>query len=193
MKLVESQKKRSKPMIDRVALLEQEVANLSMAIRVSQALLKQFMDQIRPMQEDLTRFYNALNDVQYKTNAMIKLSTGASQDEIAAEADAAKLADWQKSSAKDDETRGLVPASTVSSHDDIVIITSTTPDEEEDRGIFRSKTALKDIANQDIVNGLINQPVGTKIETTINDSRHVVELLEVRVAAPKEEPTATQN
>lgn len=180
MKIVDSQKKRSKPTINRVAELEREVANLTMAVRVSQALLKQFMEQIRPMQEDLTRFYSALNDAQYKTSALLSSVPGVSREQIAALADQLKLADWQQSSDKDDQARGLVPVDAVSSEDDVVIIASTTPDEPEDKGIFRSKSPLKDIANQDIVNGFLNKAVGETVETTINGSRHVVELLGVR-------------
>lgn len=182
MKMVDSQKKRSKPTVNRIAELEREVANLTMAVRVSQALLKQFMEQIRPMQEDLTRFYAALNDNQYKTSALLDSVPGVSREQIATLADKLKLADWQESSDKDDQARGLVPADTVSSDEDIVIIASTTPDEAEDKGIFRSKSLLKDIANQDIVSGLLNKSVGATVETTINGSRHVVELLGVRTA-----------
>ena len=187
MKLVESNKKRSKPTVDRVAELEREVANQTMAIRVSQALLKQFMDQIRPMQDDLTRFYSALNDLQYKTSALISAVPGVDRHQLAAAADALKLQDWQTTSDRDDETRSLVSTDVVNSDTDVVIITSTTPDESEDRGIFRSKTALRDIANKDIVEGLLGKPIGTKLETTINESRHVIELIGVRVAAPKTE------
>jgi hypothetical protein len=181
MKIADSNKKRSKPAAARVTELEREVANLTMAVRVSQALLKQFMEQIRPMQEDLTRFYAALNDTQYKTNALLDSVPGASRAQIAALADKFKLADWQESSDKDDQARGLVPADIVFSDEDTVIITSTTPDEAEDKGIFRSKSLLKDIANQDIVAGFLNKPVGTTLETSINGSRHVVELLGVRI------------
>lgn len=191
MKLVENNKKRSKPTVDRVASLEQEVSNLTMALRVSQALIKQFMDQIRPMQDDLTRFYSALNDVQYKANALINLSKDTPKADIITEADRLRLKDWQESSNNDDAARNLVPAAETSKDTDIVIITSTTPDEEEDRGIFRSKTALRDIANQDIVSGLLGKPVGTKVETTINNCRHVVELLEVRIPASKPEETSS--
>lgn len=181
MKMANSQKKNNKPNAARLAELEREVANLTMAVRVSQALVKQLIDQTRLAKEDLTRFYSALNDVQYKTGALLSSVPGVSREQIAALADQLKLADWQESSDKDDATNALVSADFVSSENDIVIITSTTPDEAEDKGIFRSKSLLKDIANQDIVNGLLNKPVGTTLETTINGSRHVVELLGVRV------------
>lgn len=191
MKLVENNKKRSKPIIERVADLEKEVSNLTMALRVSQALIKQFMDQIRPMQDDLTRFYSALNDIQYKTNAYLKLSPEGTKEAVILEADRLKLEDWTQSSNKDDESRGLVSADVVSADTDIVIITSTTPNEEEDRGIFRSKAALRDIANDDIVKGFLGKQVGEVVTTTINGSYHVVTLLGVRTPSPEKDNNAT--
>lgn len=187
MKIVDTQNKRSKPTVNRVAELEREVANLTMAVRVSQALIKQLMDQLRPVQDDMTRFYSALNDTQYKTSALLVSIPGVSKEQVASLADQLKLADWQTSSDKDDVTRGLIAADVVSSPEDTVIITSTTPNEAEDKGIFRSKSLLKDIANQDIANGFLNKPIGTKLETTINGSLHVVELLAVRTPPAKEE------
>lgn len=183
MKIVDSQKKRSKPTVNRVAELERELANLTMAVRVSQALIKQFMEQLRPIQDDMTRFYSVLNDTQYRTNALLTSIPGVSKEQIASLADQLKLVDWQASSDKDDAVRGLVPADVASSPEDTVIITSTTPNESEDKGIFRSKSPLKDITNQDIVNGFLNKPIGTKVETTINGSLHVVELLAVRTSS----------
>lgn len=180
MKMVDSSKKRSKTATARVADLEREVANLTMAVRVSQALIKQLVEQIKPMQEDLTRFYSALNDVQYKTSALLSSVPGVSRQQIASVADQLKLIDWQQSSDKDDELRGLVPADSVTSDEDVVIIASTTPDEEEDRGIFRSKSPLKEISNEDIAKGFLNKSVGATVETNINGSRHVVELIGVR-------------
>lgn len=188
MKIVESNKKRSKPTVDRVAELERELANQTMAIRVSQALLKQLMEQLRPMQDDLTRFYGALNDLQYKTTALVNSTPGLDRAKLAADADLLKLTDWQQTSDKDDVARGLAPAQATSADTDVVIITSTTPDEAEDKGIFRSKTALRDIANRDIADGLLNKPVGTTVETTLNGCRHVVELVGVRV--PVKQPDA---
>jgi hypothetical protein len=180
-------KKRVTSTSERLEALEKEAANLSMAIRVNQALLKQFMDQLRPMQDDLTRFYGALNDTQYRLSAIVS-TLNLDKNALAKEADKYKLVDWQEASDKDDAARSLESTDAVSSSDDIVIITSTTPDEAEDRGIFRSKTALSEIANKDIAEGLLGKSVGYTLETVINGSRHVVELVGVRIA-PKEATT----
>jgi hypothetical protein len=188
MKLVDSKnKKRVASTSERIEALEKEAANLSMALKINQALIKQLLEQLRPMQEDLTRFYGALNDTQYKTSAIAAL-TNIDKSRLAQEADLFKLKDWQEASDKDDAARNLFSVDSVSSLEDIVVITSTTPDESEDRGIFRSKTPLSDIANQDIVNGLIGKAPGTTLETVINGSRHVVELLAVRSAPKAPEP-----
>lgn len=183
MKIVDSQKKRSKLTTNRVAELERELSTLTMAVRISQALIKQLTEQLRPIQDDMTRFYSVLNDTQYKTNALLASVPGVSKEQIASLADQLKLTDWQASSDTDDAVRGLVPADVASSPEDTVIITSTTPNESEDKGIFRSKSPLKDITNQDIVNGFLNKPIGTKVETSINGSLHVVELLAVRTSS----------
>lgn len=187
MKLVDPKnKKRVVSTSERIEALEREAANTSMALKINQALIKQLLEQLRPMQEDLTRFYGVLNDTQYRTSALVNL---ANVDKVllAKETDSFKLKDWQEASDKDDASRSLLNSDVVASLEDIVIITSTTPDEEEDRGIFRSKTLLSDIANQDIVSGFLGKTVGTTIETTINGSRHVVELLGVRTISKAEE------
>lgn len=189
MKIVDSQKKRSKLTTNRVAELERELSTLTMAVRISQALIKQLTEQLRPIQDDMTRFYSALNDTQYKTAALLASVPGVSKEQIASLADQLKLTDWQASSDRDDAVRGLVPADVASSPEDTVIITSTTPNESEDKGIFRSKSLLKDIANQDIANGFLNQPIGTKLETSINGSLHVVELLAVRTTSANQPPS----
>ena len=180
-------KKRATSTSERLEALEKEAANLSMAIRVNQALMKQLMDQLRPMQDDLTRFYGALNDTQYRLSALVS-TLNLDKNVLAKEADKYKLVDWQEASDKDDAARSLESADLVSSPDDIVIITSTTPDEVEDRGIFRSKTSLSEIANKDIAEGFLNKSVGHTLETLINGSRHVVELVGVRVV-PKDHTT----
>lgn len=180
-------KKRVISTSERLEALEKEAANLSMAIRVNQALMKQLMEQIRPMQDDLTRFYGALNDTQYRLSAIVS-TLSLDKNALAKEADKYKLVDWQEASDKDDAARSLETADTVSSSDDIVIITSTTPDESEDRGIFRSKTSLSEIANKDIAEGFLGKAVGHTLETVINGSRHVVELVGVRVT-PKDHTT----
>ena len=180
MKLMNN-KKRVVSTSERLEALEKEAANLSMAIRVNQSLLKQLMEQLRPMQDDLTRFYGALNDTQYKMSAIVSM-LNVDKNTLAKEADKLKLVDWQAASDKDDLARGLEKVEIVSSPDDVVIITSTTPDETEDRGIFRSKTPLSDIANKDIAEGLLGKTVGHIIETNINGSRHVVELVGIRLA-----------
>lgn len=188
MKLVDSKNTKSKfNQANRIEALEKELTNVTMALRVNQALVKQLLEQIRPMQEDLTRFYGALNDNQYRLSALVDISN-TDKKLLSEKTDEFKLKDWQEASDKDDESRGLETVQTVSSLEDIVIISSTTPDEEEDKGIFRSKTALKDISNNDITEGFLNKSVGATVETQINGSRHVVELIGVKRLAAQHAP-----
>jgi hypothetical protein len=180
MKLVDGKNQKSKfNQVARIEALEKELTNVSMALRVNQALVKQLLEQLRPMQEDLTRFYGALNDNQYRLTAAVDLLS-LDKKALSEKTDEFKLKDWQDASDKDDELRGLFTADLVESTEDIVVISSTTPDEEEDKGIFRSKTQLKDINNKEITEGFLNKSVGTTVETQINGSRHVVELLSIK-------------
>lgn len=177
--------KNQKP-IDRVEKLEKEIANLSMATRISQMLLKQVMEQLETLKKETNSNTGMLNDFQYRVLALQK-TLNVNVDAIAAEADALKLVDWNSASDKDDATQNFIHSNKVESDADVVIITSTVPGS-DNGGIFRSKSVLADTRNKELIDALVGKSVGDKVEVTLNEEKHVVELLGVR-QFPKTEAT----
>lgn len=177
--------KNQKP-IDRVEKLEKEIANLTMATRISQMLLKQVMEQFETLKKENNSNTRMLNDFQYRVLALQK-TLNVNVDTIAAEADALKLIDWNSASDKDDAVQNLKITNKVESDADVVIITSTVIGT-ENGGIFRSKTVLADTHSKELVDALIGKTVGDKVEVTLNEEKHLIELLGVR-QFPKTEVT----
>jgi hypothetical protein len=172
---------------ERVMFLERQVANLEMALKISQNVTQQLLQQFLPMRNELQSNVGIVNDFQYRVIAMQKLLNVDSK-ELTKASDELKLKDWQESSDSADAKDSMKSKEEVSSKTDTVIITSTTPDESEDKGIFRSRVRLEEL-NPDFQNGLLNKRVGDKVELTLNNTRHVVELLGVRY---KEESSGEQ-
>ena len=169
---------------ERVMYLEKHVANLEMALRVSQTLMQQLLQQFVPMRNDLQSNVGIVNDFQYRVLALqeiLKVDTQA----LAAISDSLKLKDWQASSDAADAREGMSATDTVADKTNTVIIASVTPDETEDKGIFRSRAKLEEL-NPEFQAALLGKTVGDTAELQLNGMRHVVSLLGVRIK--KEEP-----
>lgn len=177
---------------DRIEKLEKEVANLNMAIRISQMLLKQLMEQMQPVQQELRATTGMVNDFQYRTLAL-QSTLGVDLVALKTKADELKLNDWNQASDKDDEANGFTKADTATSSEDTVIISSVVAGK-DDAGIFRSKVVLGQTGNQQLVEGLLNKAVGTVVDVKIGEDVHTVTLLAVRVApvAVVEAPTTEE-
>ena len=164
---------------ERVMFLEKQVTNLEMALRVSQTLMQQLLQQFVPMRNDLQTNVGIVNDFQYRVLAIQKL-LNIDPTQLSKESDAIKLVDWQASSDKADAQDGVVATSEIKDKTDIIIITSTTPDETEDKGIFRSRARLEEL-NPEFQTTLLGKKVNETAELSLNGLRHVVTLLGVRV------------
>jgi uncharacterized protein (UPF0254 family) len=169
---------------ERVMFLEKQVTNLEMALRVSQTLMQQMLQQFVPMRNDLQTNVGIVNDFQYRVLAIQKL-LNIDPVLLSKESDTIKLVDWQASSDKADLQEGVVAADEVKDKTNIIIITSTTPGETEDKGIFRSRARLEEL-NPEFQAALLGKKVNETAELSLNGLRHVVTLLGVRVK--KEEP-----
>lgn len=174
---------------DRIERLEKEIANMSYALRISQVLLKQVLEQLTPMERDVKATTGMVNDFQYRLLALQGLS-GIDVVALKAKADELKLVDYTTASDQNDIESGFTTADTVTSDQDVVLITSTVPGQ-DDAGIFRSKTVLADTGNPELITGLMNKPVGTVVSAKIGENVHSVTLLGVRVQpkAPEAAPT----
>jgi hypothetical protein len=176
-------KPNQKP-IDRVEKLEKETANLNMAVRIVQMLLKQVMEQLESIKADTRANTSMLNDFQYRLLGL-QSATNANVADVARIADELKLTDWNDASAKEDTTGGFATSDLVTAATDTVIITSSTPEVSPDAGIFRSRTVLAETGNKDLIDALLNKKVGDKVEVSLNGIKHIIELLGVRVKPPQ--------
>lgn len=185
MKLVDPKAKTASKPIDRVEKLEKEVANLSMATRISQMLLKQMMEQNQKLSGDLRATTGMLNDYQYRFLAL-QGHLGVDVNKLAVDADGLKLKDWNDASDRDDVENKFVPANVVSDVTNTVIFASTTPDLPEDKGIFRSKVVLADTGSKEFIDAVLGKTVGDVFDVKLNNDLHRVTLLGVRVAPVSE-------
>jgi hypothetical protein len=170
---------------DKIKELETYVSNLTAASRITQAMIQQLLQNNKSMGDDLNKALGMLNELQYKTLAMQKLSA-LPVDKITEEVEALKLTDFNQASDKEDSQKGYMVVDTV--EDDSVVILTSTTSSAPDRGIFRSKIALSESGVPDLISGLIGKPVGTKLSVKLNGEEHLVELLGIRKPPKAEEP-----
>jgi hypothetical protein len=163
----------------KIQVLEKNIENLSMALRVNQLLLKQVVDKFQLMESELKNNTGILNDFQYRILGLQKYLP-IDTEELSSVVDALKLKDWEEASSKDDVENNLKNVESVSSKEDIVILTSTIKDGKPDSGIFRSKIKLEE-AGAELCEALLNKNVGDCVDVVLNNETHSVTLLGVRV------------
>ncbi len=172
---------------DQLNELKTELANLSMASRVSQMMVQQLMKSMQSMSDDLGSALNQLYELQYKYNAVVKLQ-GLSAEELNKIGNEQRLVDFNEASAKADAKDGLLVADVVGA-DSTVTITSDAKDADgHDRGIFRSRLLLRECGVPDLIKELEGKKVGDKVTVKLNNLDHTVELLSIRNPAPVEAP-----
>ena len=163
---------------------ENEMKNLALSSRLTQMMTKQLMDKVQGLDHDMGRAMGLLNDLQYRTLAMLELNPEL-KAAIDAKADELKLRDYNEASNKEDLAKGYT-VSDVVGPESIVVITSTAPD---DAGIFRSKMKLDETQNPELQGALEGLKVGDKVELKLNGVVHTIEVLAIR-EAPAAAPIA---
>lgn len=166
-------------MVEDIDSLKKNVENLSMVLKVSQAMLQQILPHIQILGEEGAANKAEINELQYRLLALQKVCN-VDEIQIKANVDLARFNDFEQSSAEDDIKNNLYKTDEVTSPDSIVIITSNTDD---GKGIYRSKIVLKETGNQELIDGLIGKKVGDSLEIMLNDTKHNVILLGVREKA----------
>jgi len=177
------------PLKDRVEELEKMLANLQMAMNISQAMIKNINSAGMKVDQDVSNMMGVVNDLQYRTLSMMENKV-FSKDELNKVADSFKLKDFTSASDKEDADKGF----TVSDETDaesIVIITSTTKEDNNDASIFRSKLAIKDTVLPELKEKLVGKKVGDHVTATINNLEHDIEILGIRKQPKEEIPAAT--
>jgi len=158
-----------------------QLQNVQMACRVLQIGLQQLSTSYQNITGDMDRLTGLLAHLQYKQDAVLKLS-GLSEDAVNAKADELRLTEYNEKSDKEDLEKNYQLADVVEP-DSVVIITSSS--EKKEREIFRSKFILNDCGVPELQQKLVGAKVGDKVETTLNGDKHIVELLAIRKAPPK--------
>lgn len=171
---------RSKPQPNKNDLLQQlttEVENTSMAVRVSQMLIKQLLTNGQSMQSDLNQMVSQITELQYKFLAVQKaLNLDSSKlEELANEE---RLKDFEEAASKADIQDQLEVAETADA-DSVVTITSTTIGP-QDKGIFRSRIKLSETGVPELINELTGKRIGDKVTVKLNDIEHNIELLDIK-------------
>lgn len=170
---------------ERLRSLETELKNMQMAMRISQMMLQQSMQNMQGMKQDLGAAMGLINELQYKILGVQRL-TGLDSAQLAAIADELRLKDFNEASDKEDAEQGFT-VGTVVNQDSTVILTSKT--EGSDKGIFRSKIKLSECGVPDLIKAFEGREVGAKALVQLNGAEHEVELLAIR-QPPKAEPVA---
>lgn len=164
--------------------LETQVANLEMATRISQMMLKQTLEQFQGLRNDIDNTMGLLNDFQYRTQAMLELGD-FDKEELNKCADDMKLKDYMSASDAEDKAKGFeLDNDGAITEDSIVIITSTT-NGDEDKGIFRSKFPMSECHTETLKEKLLGKKVGDVVEEDINGDTHSITIVGLRL--PKEE------
>jgi len=168
---------------ERLRNIEAELKNMTMAARVSQMMTQRLMENMQNMSQDLGRALGLISELQYKILAVQKVSD-LDVNALKAVSDELRLKDFDEASDKEDIDQQFTTGALVDK-DSTVILTSTTA--EADKGIFRSKLKLAECGVPDLIAGLMERPVGTKVEVQLNGVLHTVELLGIRQPPPTAE------
>lgn len=160
----------------------QAIQGLQTQAQFTQNILQQLLQNGQRLDSDVGNAMNIINDLQYRTLAMLELS-GVNKDDLNAKADELKLKDFVTASDKEDTEKGLINDDAgVVSNDSIVIVSSTTPDEEEDRGIFRYKFVMGQSGQPTLEASLFDMKVGSTVEADFAGIKHVVTVRGIRKA-----------
>lgn len=179
---------RVKSKKDQMRELATMVQNLQMAVRVMQMGMQQMGQSFQRMDADIGNSMGVLNDIQYRTLAMVE-SGKFDKSELDKAAETLKLEDYTKASDKEDKDKKYTVADVVA-EDSVVILTSKCK-EDETKSVFRTKFKLDESGNPEAQEKLKGLKAGEKVELKIGGLTHIVEVLGIRtVPAPVEQPKA---
>ena len=171
--------------------LQVEIKNQEMANRISQMMIKQLMENLKSIGDDLGFALNQLSELQYNHGALQK-HFNVSAETLNNLANAQRLIDFNEASAKEDVKNNLLTADEVSA-DSIVTLTSEAKDENgKDRGIFRSRIKLSESGSADLITNLTGKKVGDKVQVKLSGIDHLVEVLSIKTAPVALEASATE-
>jgi hypothetical protein len=164
--------------------------NLQMAIRMMQFTMGRLSDAVIKLDRDMGQAMGVLNDLQYRTLAMMELGQ-FDKERLEKTADDLKRKDFEQASAQEDQKKNYIPAESVANAECDVILTSFCQTDAA-KSIFRSRISLGDITDPKLQEKFLGLKVGDVTTMTLLGVEHAVEILGVRVPAPKTETPAPQ-
>lgn len=165
--------------------LDTEIKNIQQATRISQMMLKQMMDNMQSMSNDLSNAMNQLYELQYKFLA-IKESLNLDSSALDTIANKHRLEDFVEASDKADVRDNLEAADSVGEDSTIVLTSEARDSSGKDKGIFRSRIKLSECGVPALITGLAGAKIGAKVVVKLNDLDHEVEVIAIR--NPKLQP-----
>jgi len=166
---------------DQIKTLETELKNYQMATRMSQMMIQQLISNVKSMAADLSAVSAQLYELQYKYEAVRKL-TDTDELKVSALCNDLRLKDFEEAAKKVDDKEGLLDVE-FAEEDSTVILTSVAVDElGSDKGIFRSRIKLSDSGSPDLIKALVGKKVGDQAAVTLNGLAHTVKLLSVKAS-----------
>lgn len=159
--------------------LSTEVENTSMAVRLTQMMVQQLLENNKAMQTDLNQAIGQLTELQYKVLALQDI-LNIDLNQMANVVNGRRLNDFEDAASRQDLKENLT-VSDIVTDDSTVIITSKAKDaSNNESGIFRSRLKLTECGVPTLVEGLSGKTVGTKVAVQLNGVEHEVELLAIR-------------
>ena len=175
----------------RFELVEKKVKQLEMTTRVNQMLLQQIGNSVSPMQSDVTETIGRQRELQYRVLAVQEL-LNLKLEEIEAKSLELQVRDFDEASDKEDKEKQYEAAEVVG-EDSAVIVTSKTPEEDDDKGILRSKLLYSEISLPGLKEVLLGTKVGDIVEADVQGVKHKIEVLGIRkVPAPVAEEESSE-
>ena len=157
--------------------METMLQNIQMATRVAQMGMQQMGTSLQTMEKDIGGAMGVLNDLQYRTLAMLQLMD-IDKDKLEDIAEGMKLKDFTDASDKEDAEKNYTIIDTVDK-ESIVIIASEC-EEKPELAIFRSKFKLDESGNKTAMESFVGKKVGDKFDFDINGNKHIIEIIGAR-------------
>jgi hypothetical protein len=178
---------------DKLRELHVTLQNMQQMFNIQKMITQQFAQNLSKIDRDVNNAMGVINDLQYRTLAMLEVfaeATGKSADDIEAAAEKLKLKDYNEASDKEDAEKGYEPDSIVK-EDSVVILTSSC-ESDPNKSIFRTKFKLdEETLNDELKGKLLGLKVGEKVNAKLPDeSEHEIEVVGIRKQPVQPEQTA---
>lgn len=162
------------------------VKSTAQSLQMTQQFFSSFAQKVSRLEQDLAMALGALNDLQYRSAAIIKVN--GLENTIDAISDELKLADYNLQAAEADLKEGLVEGTVVGA-ESTVVVTSVADDPK--KSIFRSRFKLSETGNPAMSDKFLGLKVGDTVSMPVSGMNHTFTVLAIREAKPVEAAAET--